>query len=260
MVSRSVARYLGGGSVLAVACVVNYRIGTAGWTVPPGHGGEGTHLQRYSRCFNVVELNSSFYRPHQRKTYARWADSVPPEFRFSVKLPKLMTHERRLRRCRLEAMDFLDQVSGLKEKLEVLLVQLPPSLEFERRCAAAFFRLFSGLGGAQIVCEPRHLSWFAPRADDMLEELRVARAAADPAIVAAAASAGGHREFAYYRLHGSPKMYYSSYPPHFLAAVADCMAARSRAGRSTWCIFDNTAARAAWSNASDLQNQLVPTS
>ena len=226
--------------------------------MPPGHGGEGTHLQRYSRCFGAVELNSSFYRPHRRTTYARWAASVPPEFRFSIKVPKVITHELRLRRCRLETADFLDQVSGLDEKLEVLLVQLPPSLEFERRCATAFFRLLSGFGRARIVCEPRHVSWFVPRADDVLEQLGVARAAADPAIIAAAACEGGDRECAYYRLHGSPRMYYSSYPPDFIAAVAGRMAARFQAGQATWCIFDNTAARAAWRNALDLKNHLVP--
>ena len=235
-----------------------YRIGTAGWTVPPGDGGEGTHLERYSRCFDAVELNSSFHRPHLRTTYARWAASVPPEFRFSVKVPKLVTHELRLRRCRSETADFLDQVCGLGEKLEVLLVQLPPSLEFDRRCAIAFFRLLGGFGRAYIVCEPRHASWFVPRTDAVLQELGVARAVADPAVVAAAAREGGHRACAYHRLHGSPHMYYSSYPPDFIAAVAGRMQAPSPAAQAIWCIFDNTAAGAAWRNAWELRNLFVP--
>src|SRR5579875_2042399 len=60
------------------------RIGTAGWSIPPQHAERfdrtGSHLCRYAARFNAVEINSSFYRPHQPKTYARWAASVPEDF------------------------------------------------------------------------------------------------------------------------------------------------------------------------------------
>jgi len=75
-------------------------VGCAGWSLPreqwPAFAAEGTHLQRYASRFNAVEINSSFYRPHLPKTYARWAQSVPPGFRFSVKVPQRITHELRL--------------------------------------------------------------------------------------------------------------------------------------------------------------------
>jgi uncharacterized protein YecE (DUF72 family) len=67
-------------------------IGCAGWSLGreywPQFPAEGTHLQRYAARFNGAEINSSFYRPHRRQTYERWADSVPEGFRFSVKVPK----------------------------------------------------------------------------------------------------------------------------------------------------------------------------
>ena len=76
------------------------RIGTAGWAISSRYAnqfrGWGTHLRRYSLAFNCTEINSSFYRPHMRKTYERWAASTPRNFRFSVKLPKLITQEQRL--------------------------------------------------------------------------------------------------------------------------------------------------------------------
>ena len=76
------------------------QVGCAGWSVPratwPEFPDAGTHLQRYAARFNAVEINSSFYRPHQTATYARWAASVPDPFRFSVKLPKTITHQQRL--------------------------------------------------------------------------------------------------------------------------------------------------------------------
>src|SRR6188768_857106 len=80
------------------------RIGTAGWSLykPPAgrFPGTGSHLERYAAMFDAVEINSSFYRPHKPETYARWAASVPAGFRFAVKLPKAITHERRLVECR----------------------------------------------------------------------------------------------------------------------------------------------------------------
>ena len=75
-------------------------VGTAGWSLPreaqPHFPAEGTHLTRYAARLPAAEINSSFYRPHRPATYAKWAASVPPGFRFAVKVPRVITHERRL--------------------------------------------------------------------------------------------------------------------------------------------------------------------
>ena len=94
--------------------------------VPPG----GSHLERYARRLNAVEINSSFYRPHRRTTYQRWAQCVPDDFRFAVKMPKAITHEAGLADCGALLDRFVDEVTGLGEKLAVLLVQLPPKSAF----------------------------------------------------------------------------------------------------------------------------------
>jgi uncharacterized protein YecE (DUF72 family) len=77
------------------------RIGCAGWNLPSAKAdafpGPGSHLERYARVLRAVEVNSSFYRPHRRETWERWAGSVPVDFRFSVKVPRQITHFRRLR-------------------------------------------------------------------------------------------------------------------------------------------------------------------
>ncbi|MFP3449077.1 DUF72 domain-containing protein, partial [Pseudomonas sp. SIMBA_067] len=86
----------------------------------PAFADEGTHLQRYASRFNAVEINSSFYRAHQPKTYERWAQSVPASFRFSVKVPKRITHELRLQRCETALDEFLEQCLHLGEKLGCL--------------------------------------------------------------------------------------------------------------------------------------------
>ena len=141
-------------------------IGTAGWGVPrstvDAFPGEGTHLQRYAGMLNCTEINSSFYRSHQAETYSRWASQTPREFRFSVKVPRAITHEGRLRAARAPLESFIAQASGLEARLAVVLVQLPPSLEFEPRPARTFFGLLCGMFGGAVVCEPRHAGWFEP--------------------------------------------------------------------------------------------------
>ena len=186
------------------------RIGTAGWSIPKEHAAPfpatGSHLKRYAKVLNAVEINSSFYRPHRTGTYERWAASVPEEFRFAVKIPKAITHERRLK----EAGDLLDrfllEVAGLGPRLGPLLVQLPPSLAFQDSVADRFLADLRSRIAGSIVCEPRHASWFTPDVDGLLGELRVARVAADPAPVAGAGEPGGWRSLSYYRLHGSPRI------------------------------------------------------
>src|SRR4051794_4940689 len=119
------------------------RIGCAGWSIPKEYGdrfpAEGTHLERYAARFPAVEINSSFYKPHRPTTYARWAESVPEDFRFSVKVPKLATHERRLADVGDVLDRFLAEAPGLGDRLGPLLVQLPPSLSFTAEAAERFF-------------------------------------------------------------------------------------------------------------------------
>ena len=106
---------------------------------PGERGRESCHPHRMLTRFNAVEINSSFYKPHRRQTYERWAASAPPDFAFSVKIPKAITHELRLAAAAMPLFDaFLEQAQGLGTKLRCLLVQLPPSLAFDSRLAGRF--------------------------------------------------------------------------------------------------------------------------
>ena len=237
------------------------RVGCAGWTIPlpvqTAFPADGSHLERYAARFAAVEINSSFHHPHRPATYARWAAAVPAGFRFCAKLPKAITHERRLRDADEALATFLAEAGALGAKLACLLVQLPPSLAFDRGVAEAFFTNLRAATPAAVVCEPRHESWFTPEVDAMLDARRVTRVAADPARVAAAGDPGGFRGLAYYRLHGSPRTYYSSYPDEYLDALAERIRRDRAAGREVWCIFDNTASGAATGNALDLLARLT---
>lgn len=236
------------------------RIGTAGWSIPKQHAaafaGTGAHLERYARRLLAVEINSSFYRPHKPATYARWAASVPPEFRFAVKVPREITHERRLADVAAPLERFLGEVEALGKKLGPLLVQLPPSLRYDEVLVDTFLATLRARFEGDVVCEPRHAMWFTDAVDTHLAGFRVTRVAADPAVVRRAAEPGGWMGITYRRLHGSPTVYSSPYPPDVLDATAQKMRDAPPATRTCWCILDNTALGEATRDALDLLRRL----
>jgi uncharacterized protein YecE (DUF72 family) len=233
------------------------RIGTAGWAIPlalaEAFPGEGSHLERYAGQLAAAEINSSFHRPHRRTTYERWAASVPPEFRFAVKLPRTITHDQRLVDCTALLERFAEEVSGLGDRRGPTLVQLPPSFAWPGEVATSFFAAAQHLLGGSLVVEPRHASWFEAPVDALLAELRIARVAADPAKAPVAASPGGWLGLAYFRLHGAPQIYRSAYDEAAIAAQAARVRDLSAAGVEVWTLYDNTASGAALGNAVSLQ-------
>ncbi len=244
------------------------RIGTAGWSISrdaaASFPGEGRHLGRYAQVLGCAEINSSFHRSHRVEVYQRWAAQTPPGFRFSVKLPRAISHDARLRRAREPLCRFLAETSGLGDRFAVLLVQLPPSFAFEALPVRRFFALVAELFAGNVVCEPRHASWFTPAAERALAACRVGRVAADPARGPEALVPGGWLGPAgdgagaavYHRWHGAPRMYWSRYEPEWLRERADALK-RWPAGADCWCIFDNTAGAGAIANALELRAMLA---
>lgn len=231
-------------------------LGCAGWSlssaVASSFTGKGTHLQRYAEVFSAVEINSSFYRPHRPSTYARWRDSVPDLFRFSAKIPREITHVRRLRNA-TDALDaFLFEVKNLEEKLGCLLLQLPPSLVFKQNEVADFLNLLRERFDGHLVCEPRHISWSGDEAAALLHRFSVGLVIADPAPITIRSIP--NTDITYLRLHGSPEMYKSSYSDDALITFVDQLAERARTTSNLWCIFDNTMDGAAIRNALTLRN------
>lgn len=228
-------------------------IGTAGWAIPRANAQRfpisGSTLQRYAGIFQGVEINSTFHRQHRPATYERWAESTPDNFRFSLKLPKSITHQRKLVEVQEPLEEFLTGARLLGKKLGPILVQLPPSLEFEPGLATSFFTTLRGRHPGPIACEPRHASWFTDDADRLLKANAIGRVAADPAVVSAAAEPGGWPELAYFRWHGSPRKYFSAYEEESIRRLASVV---EEAAGEVWCIFDNTASGAAAGDALNL--------
>jgi uncharacterized protein YecE (DUF72 family) len=228
-------------------------IGCAGWglasdarTVTTEDGGQ---VESYAARFGAVEITSSFHRTHGVSDYERWAKAVPPAFRFSVKVPKAITHEKGLADS-TELMDkFLGEVAGLGKHLGALLFQLPPTLEFNAEVARPFFVWLRLNYNGDVFLEPRHRSWFSLPVGRMLYDLRLGRVAADPPPVPAAAEPGGAAGRVYFRLRGSPDLYASSYTSSYLGGLAFRLRMHARAGDTVWCMFDNTSRGAAPDNA-----------
>jgi uncharacterized protein YecE (DUF72 family) len=240
--------------------LADIRVGTAGWSIPRASAarfdGDGTHLQRYSRRLRCAEINSSFYRPHAAATYAKWHDSTPPDFLFAVKMPRTITHELALQDAREPLVAFLAQTDGLAQKRGPILVQLPPSLAFDASVVTAFLDLVRSLYDGPVVCEPRHATWFLPPVATLLARYRFSRVAADPPAVPAAGLPAGWPGVAYFRLHGSPRKYWSKYDDSYLATLAATIRSLPTT-EAVWCVFDNTASGAAIENAWELHEDLT---
>jgi uncharacterized protein YecE (DUF72 family) len=254
--SRQKLRAVRSPSLVSMAAKI--RVGIAGWSVPASYRATepaASQLERYAAYFDCVEINSSFHRPHRITTFSRWADCVPADFRFAAKLPKTITHAHRLVSCADEVTRFCAALAGLKDKLGALLVQLPPSLVFDEAAATAVFSQLSHASSAAIVCEARHPSWFHLDVDQFFGAVGVTRVFADPPISPSLQPAAAAESFAYLRLHGQPRRYYSAYSSEYLAGLASRLRV-AIAGAGAWCIFDNTASAAAWPNALQLKDEL----
>ena len=233
-------------------------VGSAGWNIPRVHKARfpdtGSGLERYAARLNAVEINSSFYRPHAVATYERWASAVPRQFRFAVKVPKVITHERGLTRAREPLDRFLSEIAGLGKRLGPLLVQLPPSHAFDARRVGRFFELLRGRHDGPVVCEPRHATWTTRPAEALLVKFRIARVAADPPRAEGLERPAGWPGLVYYRWHGSPRPYFSPYSMEQLRALAVQL---SGCASDAWCVFDNTGSGSAAGNALDLRGMIA---
>lgn len=239
--------------------VLHHCIGTAGWSVPRSaeqFPADGSGLERYAAVFSAVEINSSFYRRHRPATWQRWHDAVPQAFRFSVKLPRTITHERALAGAESELALFFEDIAPLGTKLGAVLMQLPPKLAFAPGIAEDFLAAFRSRSPVPAYIEPRHPSWADRSAGLILERHDIGRVLADPQDAALHEAARAEAS-PYLRLHGSPKVYYSAYTEDDITFYADLLLRSAKPG---WCIFDNTASGAAISDALRLQTKLAEAS
>jgi uncharacterized protein YecE (DUF72 family) len=190
--------------------------GTSGFSYPEWRGNfypkdlpQEEMLKYYSRIFPTVELNNTFYRFPQPAQVTQWRKATPRGFRFSVKVHRLITHNRRLRNAEEAVSLQLERLTDLGDRAGPLLFQLPPSLKADLPLLRDFLYL---LPPGRRTVEFRHPSWYEDAVFALLEEqhtaLTIMESDEDEPVVQFIGP------FGYLRLHRS------SYPPAALRAWA----------------------------------------
>jgi uncharacterized protein YecE (DUF72 family) len=156
------------------------RIGTSAWTFEDWRGGfypadlpHSHWLQFYARYFPAVEIDSTFYSPPSENAVRRWVEMTPATFRFTCKLPREITHVRRLSDCHAELNTFLSAIEPLASKLQVILIQLPPSFTPKdgRQPLRKFLEQLPR--DFRFAIEFRHPGWHRPQIIRLFEKHRV---------------------------------------------------------------------------------------
>jgi uncharacterized protein YecE (DUF72 family) len=219
----------------------------------PGNLPQSKWFDFYSRQFNSLELNVTFYRYPTLQALKSWYDKAPDNFSFSAKMPRSITHFKRFQDTERMIIDFytlLDE--GLKDKLGCVLVQLPGQYVYSQsNLEKILYQLHPSFNN---VIEFRHESWWRKDVQKKLALNNISfcgvsfpNISFDDAIINTALS--------YYRFHGVPKLFYSEYDQEFLRKIFKQLN-ESRKAKNIFTYFNNTASLAALHNARYLK-QLI---
>jgi len=227
------------------------RIGTSGWVYGDWRRRfypEGLPQRRwlgyYAERFDTVELNATTYRLPKPERVRTWCEAVPPEFRYTIKLSRLITH-RRTDGDRLDTFiaNYFERASCfVPEKLAQILVQFPPFLERDDDRLEAFLARLPRT--YRYVVEFRNGTWFSEPVRALLERLNVAFCIHDypglrvPEWITSTA-------LAYVRFHGATALYAGSYPAPVLQAWAKRLAEYARRAAEVYVYFNNDTRAAA---------------
>jgi uncharacterized protein YecE (DUF72 family) len=148
-------------------------VGTSGWQYRDWRGpfypeklAQRRWLEHYAAGFGCVEVNNTFYRLPAEEAFAAWRESVPPGFRFALKLSRYLTHIRRLREPAEPVATFLERARPLADRLGPLLLQLPPNFAVDAERLEDTLAAFPD--GLHVAVEVRHPSWFRENVADVL--------------------------------------------------------------------------------------------
>ncbi len=203
-------------------------------------------LTLYSRKFNCVEINSTFYRKPTTKTLLRWVEETPVNFKFFIKIPKTISHEKRLLECKQEISEFCHHIQqGLGEKLSGFLYQFPPSF---KNTAGNIDLILKNIDLNYLnVIEFRHESWWDSNVFKIFKENNIVFSGVSFPGNLPEGIIVNHHEILYYRLHGKPVLYKSEYTEEFLIHLAQYIKDNQHI---SFIFFNNT-----WGNAA-IKNSL----
>ncbi len=241
-------------------------IGTSGYNYSHWGGGvfypqgvpQREWLEFYTRHFDTVELNVTFYRLVKKAVFEGWHRRTPTDFLFAVKGSRYITHTKRLVDCDDAVQRFSENAQGLEQKLEVVLWQLPPRFVCDKRRLATFCRLLERcpvMRETRHTFEFRHDSWFVPEIAQLLESHRFSLCISDSPNLPSGEIVT--TDFIYLRFHGSQSLYGSKYTDEELAQWAQKAQAWLDQGRSVYAYFNNDVSGYAIENARRLREMLA---
>lgn len=234
-----------------------YFIGTSGWqywhwkkVFYPENLSSKDFFDYYIKYFDTTEINASFYRDIRETTFLKWYQNSPKNFIYSVKLNRVVTHFKRLKVDRKTLDNYINKISLLKEKLGVMLIQLPPGLKFDVVLLEDFIGMLDK--NFRYAIEVRNQSFICNSFFEILSKNNIAFCIAD--------SAGRYpyhevitADFVYIRLHGHERLYASSYSDKELVNYARKI---KNWNKKTFVYFDNDFSGFAVLNALTLKKLL----
>jgi uncharacterized protein YecE (DUF72 family) len=186
----------------------NVFLGTSGWSYNEWKGNfyqksEKSKLRAYSRVFRTAEIDSTFYRNPSKGTVMGWLKYSPSDFVFSAKIPKVITHDKKLGlkddvKADLEVFFDLMRPLQLDGKLACFLIQLPPKYSYNLENLEAFFEMTDPIFRYSV--EFRNETWLRPETWDLLEKYKVAYTIVDEPLLPPELHLTA--DFAYFRWHG----------------------------------------------------------
>ena len=218
------------------------RIGCSGWNYrhwrerfyPKGMPARAW-FEHYALHFDTVEINNSFYRLPKADTFEKWRDQAPPGFCYAVKANRFLTQAKKLKDCEEPLKRFLAPTRELGRTLGPILYQLPPRFRINLDRLEDFLKLLPQ--GLTHVFEFRDKSWLTDETLALLDSHGAAFCVHDMPGSATERRAVG--TIAYVRFHGGEGKYWGRYSDEGLLSWTDWIVEQARAGRPTWCYFNN---------------------
>lgn len=202
----------------------------------------------YCQHFNTLELNVTFYRFPQASMLKSWYERSSPDFSFSVKAPRIITHYKKLNDCEELIADFYNTVyDGLKEKTGCLLFQFPPSFHYNQE---NLDKIISSLYHRHPnVVEFRHASWWNDEVYKILGKNKISFSGmSHPTLPDKIIE---NTSLLYYRMHGVPQLYKSPYALADLKKVVKTIEESSKT-KNAFVYFNNDIGGNAIKNAKEM--------
>lgn len=192
-------------------------------------------FEHYLTRFDTVEVNNSFYRLPEEKTFAHWRDETPAGFVFALKASRLITHVKRLKDPHEPLKHFLERASILGEKLGPVLFQLPPRWGRNMERLEAFLKALPA--GRRFAFEFRDPDWFHPDVYALLREHNASFCVYDFDLLQSPREVTA--DFVYIRLHGPAGKYRGQYSQEALEDWAGFLKLWRKKLKALYCYFDN---------------------